>query len=224
MEAGQRFEISNNGAVYLAEIAEARGDRVVRCVVDQPDAGAAGAGRGSSPRGGVPAQAGADDHDVVRLGQRNMRHVEMGTIAQRVGDLEGARVTAPQTRLAGRVRTGRRGPRKELRGRRTGDDGKCDSVEKIAAGYPGHGANITAAGAGDGRLEANFVPTAICKVRRTAPTNVRTEARAADFRTSRVARLEMVLDLLATITSRQQPRRSRTRRSSSPPRAPRGRP
>jgi 16S rRNA (uracil1498-N3)-methyltransferase len=29
VEAGQRFEISDNGAVYLAEIAEARGDRVV---------------------------------------------------------------------------------------------------------------------------------------------------------------------------------------------------
>src|SRR3954463_9108582 len=29
VEAGQRFEISNNGAVYLAEITEARGDRVL---------------------------------------------------------------------------------------------------------------------------------------------------------------------------------------------------
>jgi 16S rRNA (uracil1498-N3)-methyltransferase len=29
VEAGQQFEISDNGAVYLAEVAEARGDRVV---------------------------------------------------------------------------------------------------------------------------------------------------------------------------------------------------
>jgi 16S rRNA (uracil1498-N3)-methyltransferase len=29
VEAGQRFEISDNGSVYLAEVAEARGDRVV---------------------------------------------------------------------------------------------------------------------------------------------------------------------------------------------------
>lgn len=39
VEPGQRFEISDNGAVYLAEIAEARGDRVVFRVeapVDSP--------------------------------------------------------------------------------------------------------------------------------------------------------------------------------------------
>ena len=42
VEAGQRFEISDNGAVYLAEIAEARGDRVV-FRVQEPDRLAAAA-------------------------------------------------------------------------------------------------------------------------------------------------------------------------------------
>jgi hypothetical protein len=33
-----------------------------------------------------------------------------------------------------------------LRGRRTCDNRQCDAVEEIAAGDPGHGANLTAAG------------------------------------------------------------------------------
>ena len=106
------------------------------------------------------AQAGADDHDIVRLGQRNTPQVETRTIAQRVGDLEGAWVTAAQTRLAGRVRTGRRGPRKELRGRRAGDDAQCDAVEKIAAGYPGHGAKCYR-----GRRRRECCRSRICTIR-----------------------------------------------------------
>lgn len=55
-------------------------------------------------------------------------------------------MTASKTPSAGRVRSGGRGPRKELRRGRTGDDGKRKSVEKIAAGDSVHGTNLTAAG------------------------------------------------------------------------------
>ena len=105
------------------------------------------------PRGRKPAQAGADNHDIVRLGQRNMRQVETGTVAQRVGHVERPCVTSPQTRFAGRVGLGGRSPRKQLRRGRAGDDRQCDAIEKIAAGHPGHGENLTAS---DGAMDSRF--------------------------------------------------------------------
>ncbi len=96
------------------------------------------------PRSGQPAQPCADDHDVAALRQGRTSEVKSATVAQRMRDFKGSRVTPAQTRLGGRIRGGRACPGKELRRSCAGDDGKRHSIEKIAARYPLHVADPAA--------------------------------------------------------------------------------
>ncbi len=112
-------------------------------IVEQKDAAAAAALRAVEMRGGKPADAGADDDEIVALAGVLERWRRLA-VAQRVGSLEGARMTAAHAGeerrvIAGRILSRRRGTRQvgvarqQSIGAGQGGGADGDTIQEIAS-------------------------------------------------------------------------------------------
>ena len=106
-------------------------------VVEDEDAGGGPGGTAIEPGGCEPADAGADNDEIVAfLDRRAVERKARAVVRLRVRGLERAGVLATQPRERGRVA---HGLRRDLgRGRETGGDGQRCAVEEVASRNRGH--------------------------------------------------------------------------------------
>src|SRR5258706_14684120 len=131
--------VPDQGAPADLELVPPRGAAEVVVVVEHEDTRRRGGGLAEIPGGGQPADAGADDHEIVafaRVGGRSPRRPER-PIPQRVSDLEGAVGAAPHTGKRRWIR--RRLPEHRARREERPADTERGAVPEIAARQGGQG-------------------------------------------------------------------------------------